>query len=59
VEASITRPHVTQICFIGVINPQDPRVKTPQVVRDDLTLTFKYIQKERLGGTDDCGFFAV
>jgi hypothetical protein len=47
---------VAQVCFIGVINPQDPRVKTPQEIRDDLMLAFKYIQKERLGGTDDCGF---
>jgi methionine synthase II (cobalamin-independent) len=47
---------VPQVCFIGVINPQNPRVETPQEVRDDLMLAAKYIPKERLGSTDDCGF---
>lgn len=47
---------VPQVCFIGVINPQDPRVETPEEVRDDLMLASKYIPKERLGATDDCGF---
>jgi methionine synthase II (cobalamin-independent) len=47
---------VAQVCFIGVINPLDPRVETPEEVRDDLLLASKYIPKERLGATDDCGF---
>ncbi len=47
---------VPQICFIGVINPQNPRVETAQEVCDDLVLAAKYIPKERLGSTDDCGF---
>ena len=47
---------VAQMCFIGVINPQNPRVETPQEVCDDLMLASKYIPKERLGSTDDCGF---
>lgn len=47
---------VPQVCFIGVINPQNPRVETPQEVCDDLLLAAKYIPKERLGSTDDCGF---
>jgi methionine synthase II (cobalamin-independent) len=47
---------VPQVCFIGVINPQNPRVETPQEVCDDLMLASKYIPKERLGSTDDCGF---
>lgn len=47
---------VPQVCFIGVINPQNPRVETPQEVCDDLLLASKYIPKERLGSTDDCGF---
>jgi methionine synthase II (cobalamin-independent) len=47
---------VPQVCFIGVINPQNPRVETPQEVCDDLILAAKYIPKERLGSTDDCGF---
>jgi len=47
---------VPQACFIGVTNPQDPRVETPQEVCDALELAAKYIPKERLGSTDDCGF---
>lgn len=47
---------VAQACFIGVINPQNPRVETPQEVCDDLILAAKYIPKQRLGATDDCGF---
>lgn len=47
---------VPQICFIGVTNPQNPRVETPEEVRDDLLLASKYIPVERLGSTDDCGF---
>ncbi len=45
-----------QICFIGVIDPLNPRVETPERVRDDLVLASKYIPIERLGSTDDCGF---
>lgn len=47
---------VPQIAFIGVINPQDPKIETPEEVRDDLLLASKHIPKERLGSTDDCGF---
>jgi methionine synthase II (cobalamin-independent) len=47
---------VGQVCFIGVINPQNPRVETPEEVCDDLITASKYIAKERLGSTDDCGF---
>ena len=47
---------VPQVAFIGVIDPQNPRVETPQEVCDDLMLASKYIPKERLGATDDCGF---
>ena len=47
---------VPQVCFIGVTNPQNPRVETPQEICDDLILAARYIPKERLGSTDDCGF---
>jgi methionine synthase II (cobalamin-independent) len=47
---------VAQACFIGVINPQSPRVETAQEVCDDLLLAARHIPKERLGSTDDCGF---
>ena len=47
---------VAQVAFIGVVNPQDPRVETPEEVCADLLLASKHIPKERLGSTDDCGF---
>ena len=47
---------ISQICFIGVINPLNPQVETAQEVCDDLMLASKHIPKERLGSTDDCGF---
>ncbi|MGI8638719.1 MAG: 5-methyltetrahydropteroyltriglutamate--homocysteine methyltransferase [Pyrinomonadaceae bacterium] len=47
---------VPQVCFIGVINPLNPTVETPEQVRDYLVTAAKYIPVERLGSTDDCGF---
>jgi methionine synthase II (cobalamin-independent) len=47
---------VPQVCFMGVINPLDPTVETPEQVRDDLVTAAKHIPVERLGATDDCGF---
>jgi methionine synthase II (cobalamin-independent) len=47
---------VPQVCFIGVIDPLNPRVETPEQVCDDLVLASNYIPLERLGSTDDCGF---
>jgi methionine synthase II (cobalamin-independent) len=47
---------VPQVCFIGVINPQNPRVESPQEVCDALVRAADFIPKERLGATDDCGF---
>ena len=47
---------VSQICFIGVIDPLHPTVETPEQVCNDLVLAAKYIPVERLGSTDDCGF---
>jgi methionine synthase II (cobalamin-independent) len=47
---------VAQVCFMGVINPLDPEVETPEHVRDELLLAAKYIPVDRLGATDDCGF---
>jgi methionine synthase II (cobalamin-independent) len=47
---------VSQVCFIGVINPQNPRVETPEEVCEDLMVASRHIPKERLGSTDDCGF---
>jgi methionine synthase II (cobalamin-independent) len=47
---------VPQVCFMGVVNPLDPEVETPEVIRDRLVTAAKYVPKERLGATDDCGF---
>ena len=47
---------VAQVCFMGVINPLNPEVETPEHVRDELLKAAKHIPIERLGATDDCGF---
>src|SRR5258706_7786934 len=47
---------VVQVCFIGVIDPLNPRVETAEEVCADLVLASKYIPMARLGSTDDCGF---
>ncbi len=47
---------VPQVCFVGVIDPLNPEVETPERVRDALLTAAKYIPTERLGATDDCGF---
>jgi len=47
---------VKQVAFMGVINPLSPEVETPEQVRDQLVTAAKYIPKEQLGATDDCGF---
>ena len=47
---------VPQVCYIGVINPQNPRVESAQEVCDQLVRAADFIPKERLGSTDDCGF---
>jgi len=47
---------VPQVCFVGVIDPLNPTVETAQQVCDALVTAAKYIPKERLGATDDCGF---
>ena len=47
---------VSQMCYIGVTNPQNPRVESPQEICDQLVRAADFIPKERLGATDDCGF---
>jgi 5-methyltetrahydropteroyltriglutamate--homocysteine methyltransferase len=42
--------------FIGVIAPIDPRIETPEEVRDRVLEASEYIPVEQLGTTDDCGF---
>src|SRR3954469_7326448 len=45
-----------QVCFIGVTNPQNPRVESAQEICDTLVHAAEFIPKQRLGTTDDCGF---
>jgi methionine synthase II (cobalamin-independent) len=47
---------VAQVCFIGVIDPLNPTVETPEQVAEDLVVASRHIPRERLGSTDDCGF---
>ncbi|GAA3463168.1 cobalamin-independent methionine synthase II family protein [Saccharothrix longispora] len=45
-----------QRVFVGVTDPIDPRVETPEEVRDRVLLAARHIPVERLGTCDDCGF---
>lgn len=45
-----------QCAFVGVVSPIDPRVETPEEVRDRVLEAAKYIPIDQLGTTDDCGF---
>jgi 5-methyltetrahydropteroyltriglutamate--homocysteine methyltransferase len=42
--------------YVGVISPIDPRVETPEEVRDRVLAAARYIPIRQLGTTDDCGF---
>ena len=45
-----------QRIFVGVTDPIDPRVETPEEVRDRVLLAARHIPVARLGTCDDCGF---
>jgi 5-methyltetrahydropteroyltriglutamate--homocysteine methyltransferase len=45
-----------QKAFVGVVSPIDPRVDTPEEVRDRVLEAAEYIPLDQLGTTDDCGF---
>jgi 5-methyltetrahydropteroyltriglutamate--homocysteine methyltransferase len=45
-----------QAIFVGVTAPADPRIETPEEVRDRVIEAAEYIPIEQLGTTDDCGF---
>jgi methionine synthase II (cobalamin-independent) len=47
---------VTQMAYVGVINPLNPRVESPEEVCDALVRAASFIPKGQLGATDDCGF---
>ncbi|UUU34890.1 cobalamin-independent methionine synthase II family protein [Streptomyces sp. CA-210063] len=42
--------------FIGVTDPIDPRVETPEEVRDRVLAAARHVPVDRLGTCDDCGF---
>ena len=42
--------------FIGVTDPIDPVVETPEQVRDRILLAARHIPADQLGTCDDCGF---
>jgi methionine synthase II (cobalamin-independent) len=45
-----------QRVFVGVTDPIDPEVETPEQVRDRVLLAAAHIPLAQLGTTDDCGF---
>ncbi|KAI9863906.1 MAG: hypothetical protein M1813_003558 [Trichoglossum hirsutum] len=47
---------VKQVAFIGVVNPLNPKVETPEEICEDLVTAAKYIPSDQIGATDDCGF---
>ena len=42
--------------FVGVTDPIDPKIESPEVVRDRVMEAAEFIPLESLGTTDDCGF---
>jgi 5-methyltetrahydropteroyltriglutamate--homocysteine methyltransferase len=45
-----------QTVFVGVIATIDPRIETPEEVRERVLEAARHIPVEQLGTTDDCGF---
>jgi 5-methyltetrahydropteroyltriglutamate--homocysteine methyltransferase len=45
-----------QLLFVGVTDPINPRVESPEQVRDRVLEAAELIPIESLGTTDDCGF---
>jgi 5-methyltetrahydropteroyltriglutamate--homocysteine methyltransferase len=42
--------------FVGVIDPIDPVIETPEQVRDRVLAAARHLPPDRLGTCDDCGF---
>ncbi|GAA2249564.1 cobalamin-independent methionine synthase II family protein [Actinomadura luteofluorescens] len=42
--------------FVGVVDPIDPRVETPEQIRDRVLAAARHLPVDRLGTCDDCGF---
>ncbi len=51
---SVLKPHHT--VFIGVIDPVNPSVETPDQVHDRILEAASILRPDQLGATDDCGF---
>jgi len=47
---------VAQMAYIGVCVGQSPRPESPQEICDQLVRAANFIDKQRIGSTDDCGF---
>ncbi|MGO3677969.1 MAG: hypothetical protein ACTJF6_02565, partial [Microbacteriaceae bacterium] len=45
-------PHI----LLGVTDPTNPKLETPEEVRDQLVKASRFIPANLLGSTDDCGF---
>jgi 5-methyltetrahydropteroyltriglutamate--homocysteine methyltransferase len=45
-----------QRIFVGVVAPINPRIETPEEIRDRTLEAAEHIPIEQLGTTDDCGF---
>ena len=45
-----------QTLFLGVTDVNDPRVESPEDVRDTVLRAAEHLPVDRLGTTDDCGF---
>jgi 5-methyltetrahydropteroyltriglutamate--homocysteine methyltransferase len=54
----VIRQHMKadQCVFVGVVAPIDPRVESPEEIRDRVLEAARYIPVAQLGTTDDCGF---
>jgi 5-methyltetrahydropteroyltriglutamate--homocysteine methyltransferase len=50
----LAKPH--HLIFIGVIDPINPAIETPQQVRDRVLEAASFLPANQLGTTDDCGF---
>jgi 5-methyltetrahydropteroyltriglutamate--homocysteine methyltransferase len=51
------KPH--QRVFVGVVNPLEPRLETPEEIRDRILEAARFVPVKQLGITDDSGFAPV
>jgi len=45
-----------QMIFVGVIDPINPQIESPEEVRDRVLEAAEFVPLDQLGTTDDCGF---